>query len=275
MNPSHDGCKLDDTLEIADRPNSHRDSGLHFNGGSQPLSVSHGIRLASKSSVVKKTTRRSLVALSALILGAGHPLASQPFPGADETETRETVHSGDFEVTDGAIQSSHNRLLVESPEMRAVIRSSTIHHKAEVNFAYLGPTSRVSKLANGEVRHQFGLKLRAQDVCNLVYVMWNFDSQKVAVSVKLNPGQRTHEQCLDHGYINDIKPDVKADPPALQIDEPHTLAADLDGRHLNVTADSKVVWRGTLPLVALQFDGPVGLRSDNARVVFDYSMDQL
>jgi hypothetical protein len=106
-------------------------------------------------------------------------------------------------------------------------------------------------------------------------VMWNFDTQKIAVSVKLNPGQRTHEECLDRGYINNIKPDVKTDPPTLQIDEPHILAADLDGQDLNVTADSKVVWRGTLPPVVLQFNGPVGLRSDNARVVFEYFVDPI
>jgi hypothetical protein len=32
-----------------------------------------------------------------------------------------------------------------------------------------------------------------------------------------------------------------------------------------------VVWEGDLGPVALEFDGPVGLRSDNARVVFDFT----
>jgi hypothetical protein len=248
---------------------------IFLTGGVQSLPSSDGIRLGSKGSVVRKTAWGSLGAISAAMLAAGLLLVSQSLPSSAQAQTWETVRSSDFEVADGAIKSFQNRLIVESPEMRAVLRSSAIHHQAEVNFTYLGPTSRVSKLANGEVRHQFGLKLRAQDVCNLVYVMWNFDTQKIAVSVKLNPGQRTHEECLDHGYINNIKPEAKADPPALRIDEPHILAADLDGQQLNVTADSKVVWRGTLPAVVLQFHGSVGLRSDNARVVFDYSVAQL
>ena len=35
-------------------------------------------------------------------------------------------------------------------------------------------------------------------------------------------------------------------------------------------ADNRVVWQGDLGSVALEFDGPVGLRSDNAHVVFDF-----
>ena len=100
--------------------------------------------------------------------------------------------------------------------------------------------------------------------------MWNFDTQKIAVSVKLNPGQSTHEQCLDRGYISNIKPRVLAPPPLVHVDQPHTLAADLNGRELRVQADAVVVWEGTLVPVVLQFQGPVGLRSDNAHVVFDF-----
>src|SRR5260370_36107324 len=98
--------------------------------------------------------------------------------------------------------------------------------------------------------------------------MWNFGTQKIAVSVKLNPGQRTHEECLDHGYINDIKPRVKAAPPALRVDEPHSVSAELEDLELIVNADDAVVWRGTLPPVVAKFTGPVGIRSDNAHVVF-------
>jgi hypothetical protein len=44
----------------------------------------------------------------------------------------------------------------------------------------------------------------------------------------------------------------------------------MKGSDLTVTADDRVVWKGDLGPVALQFDGPVGLRSDNAHIVFDF-----
>ena len=127
----------------------------------------------------------------------------------------------------------------------------------------------MSHLGNGEVRHQFGIKLKAQDICSLVCVMWNFDTQRIAVSVKLNLGQRTHEDCLDRGYINNIKPRVNVPPPVVRVDQPHTLYAELEGKELTVKADGRVVWPGTLVPVVLQFKGPVGIRSDNAPVMFD------
>jgi hypothetical protein len=94
-----------------------------------------------------------------------------------------------------------------------------------VKFTYLGPTQEVSRLGNGEVRSQFGIKLRAQDTCNIVYIMWHFSpDQKIAVSVKRNPGQGTHEDCLDNGYINNIKPRVSALPNPLARINPTLLA---------------------------------------------------
>jgi len=178
---------------------------------------------------------------------------------------------GDFDVTDGKIdKAAGDRLSVSSKEMRAVLKHASPTQKVTINFTYLGPTKDVSHLGNGEVRHQFGIKLKAQDTCNLVYVMWNFDTQKIAVSVKLNPGQRTHAECLDRGYINNIKPQVSAPPPALQVDQPHALSAELKEQELTVKADGVLVWQGTLVPVVLHFKGPVGIRSDNAHVVFDF-----
>jgi hypothetical protein len=177
----------------------------------------------------------------------------------------------DFDVPDGKIdKAAGDRLIVGSKEMRATLKKTSPSQKATVNFTYLGPTNEVSHLGNGEVRHQFGIKLKAQDICNLVYVMWNFDTQKIAVSVKLNPGQRTHQDCLDRGYINGIKPRVLVPPPVVHVDQPHTLSAKLEGLELTVKADGVIVWQGTLVPVVLEFKGPIGLRSDNAHVVFDF-----
>jgi hypothetical protein len=188
-----------------------------------------------------------------------------------ETTAKAQLQPSDFDVPDGKIEkAAGNRLMVSTKEMRATLKHRT-QQDVKVRFTYLGPTAEVSRLGNGEVRSQFGIKLRAQDTCNIVYIMWHFaPEQKIAVSVKRNPGQRTHEECLDNGYINNIQPRVSASPPPVHVDQPHVLGASMKGSYLSVTADSRVVWQGDLDRVALEFDGPVGLRSDNAHVVFDF-----
>lgn len=177
----------------------------------------------------------------------------------------------DFHVTNGKIENApHGRLMVSTKEMRAVLKHPTPQNVA-LKFTYLGPTAEVSRLGSGEVRSQFGIKLRAQDNCNLVYIMWHFaPDQKIAVSVKRNPGESTHEQCLDHGYINKFKPRVSVPAAAVRPNQPHKLAASMKGSDLTVVADDRIVWQGDLGPVALTFDGPVGLRSDNAQVAFDF-----
>jgi hypothetical protein len=176
----------------------------------------------------------------------------------------------DFDVPDGRIEKAGNRLMVSTKEMRATLKFPT-QRNVTLRFTFLGPTKEVSRLGNGEVRSQFGIKLRAQDTCNIVYVMWHFSpDQKIAVSIKRNPGKRTHEDCLDHGYINNIKPRTSALPQPVHADEPHTLSAIMSGSNLTVEADDGVVWEGDLGPASLEFDGPVGLRSDNARVIFDF-----
>ena len=185
------------------------------------------------------------------------------------------LRPSDFDVPDGKIEkAAGNRLMVSSKEMRATLKARTAQN-VTVNFTYLGPTKEVSRLGSGEIRSQFGIKLRAQDTCNIVYVIWHFaPDQKIAVSVKRNPGERTHEECLDRGYINNIKPRVSALPGPVRADEPHTLEASMVGSNLTVIADQQEVWEGDLGPVALEFDGPVGLRSDNAHVVFDFHVNK-
>jgi hypothetical protein len=181
------------------------------------------------------------------------------------------VRPGDFNVTDGKIQgAARHRLQVSTKEMRATLRFTT-EQSVTVKFTYLGPTKEVARLGSGEVRSQFGIKLRAHDDCNIVYVMWHFaPDQKIAVSIKRNPGKSTHAQCLDHGYINNIQPRISDVPQPVEPNQPHVLTASMSGSDLTVTADNKLVWWGDLGPVALAFSGPVGLRSDNARVVFDF-----
>lgn len=183
---------------------------------------------------------------------------------------RAQVGPGDFEVTDGKIERAPGkRLKVSTKEMRASLKFTT-EQSVTVKFTYLGPTKEVARLASREVPSQFGIKLRAHDDCNVVYVMWHFaPDQNIAVSVKRNPGKRTHAECLDHGYINNIKPRIADLPQRVEVNQAHVLTTSMSGSDLTVTADNKLVWWGDLGPVALSFSGPVGLRSDNARVVFD------
>ncbi len=121
------------------------------------------------------------------------------------------------------------------------------------------------------MRRQFGLKLRAQDACNLVYAMWRIEPEsKIVVSVKSNPGEHTSAQCSNHGYQN-IKPRRSSPAPALRSGDTHTLRAEMNGAEMKVFADNLLVWEGSVGEDALSFDGPVGMRSDNARLQINFA----
>jgi len=173
-------------------------------------------------------------------------------------------------VTNGIVSSlSDGRLAIDTPSSRAVVRVVT-DQTAEVRFRYLGPTKASKPLASGELRRQIGLKLRAQDSCNLVYAMWHIEpDSKFAVSIKRNPDKHTHAECHAGGYLT-VKPRSSVDLPRVQPGESHWLRAALRGDDLTLVADGRVVWQGTLGSQMATFDGPVGFRTDNARFEFEY-----
>ncbi len=157
---------------------------------------------------------------------------------------------------------------VNAGGMRGVIAGDT-SRAAELAFVFRGPSSEAAPLANGELRQQIGLKLRAFNTCNVVYVMWHvFPDQGLHVAVKSNPGLTEHAQCRDNGYIT-VQPTRHAPLPELRVNEGHTLRADLDGDALRVFVDGASVWEGKVAPVALSFDGPAGTRSDNGEFDFE------
>jgi hypothetical protein len=168
-------------------------------------------------------------------------------------------------VTEGAIEElPGGRLSVGVPKMRAYVNASTPQF-VEAHFTYLGSTGNEARLGSGEVRRQFGLKLRAQDACNLVYAMWRIEpDSKLVVSVKSNSGQHTSAECGNRGYRN-VKPQRSRPVPVLRSGDTHDLRAEMNGDHLRVFAYNSLVWEGSLGQNAL-FNGPVGIRSDNARL---------
>jgi hypothetical protein len=174
-------------------------------------------------------------------------------------------------VTSGSVTATRSGgLSVDDPKVRAVAATMTVP-VAELRFTYLGPTAEVAPLRSGAIRSQVGLKLRAQDGCNVVYVMWRIQPrQELVVSVKNNPGETRSSQCGNHGY-RDVAPYRVGSLPPIEVGVPHVLHAEAQGDQLEVDVDGALVWAGTLPAEALSFDGPVGFRTDNARADLDLS----
>jgi hypothetical protein len=177
-------------------------------------------------------------------------------------------------VTEGAIrQSSGNRLSVDVPKMRAFVTVASTQD-VEAHFTYLGGTPGEKPLGSGEMRRQFGLKLRAQDACNLVYAMWRIGPEsKLVVSVKSNPGQHTSAECANRGYQN-IQPVHSSPVPALRPGVAHTLRAEMNGAEMRVYADNNLVWEGSIGPPGGNLHGPVGIRSDNARLALELRAGQ-
>jgi len=191
-------------------------------------------------------------------------------PAVSPTAGLEAVAPSRLCVTDGAIDPARApTLAVDVGAMRGVVAGDRDTTSAELAFEYPGPSSTEARLASGELRRQIGLKLRAQDTCNVVYVMWRVaPSTGIFVQVKHNPGQSTHEECADRGY-REIAAASGVQPAPIQAGEHHTLRADIDGSVLTVLADGVVAWRGALPPEVAAQGGPVGVRSDNGRFGFE------
>jgi len=204
--------------------------------------------------------------------GPAAPTAPPAMPTSSVPPAIKAIPSETFCATAGKVSTlAPTRLEVDMGGMRGIVagdKSST----AQLTFTYQGPSKTESPLANGEVRRQIGLKLRAVNTCNLVYVMWHVEpTPGVYVSVKSNPGKSTHAQCGANGYIN-LRPTGGTQPPQVTAGVKHVLRATLDGRTLRAYADEKLAWEGTLPDVADTLSGPAGVRSDNGKFDFEVAL---
>jgi hypothetical protein len=200
-----------------------------------------------------------------LILGTGLAVSTS---GRAEERTVQ-IGRAHLCVTEGSVaELPGQRLSVSDPAMRAYATVPTLQD-VTAHFTYLGATDKESRLGSGQVRRQFGLKLHAQDPCNLVYVMWRIEPEsKLVVSMKRNSGQHTSAECHNNGYQN-IKPRRGSPVPQLRPGAAHTLHAEMNGEDLRVLADGHEVWEGAVGREALAFSGPVGMRSDNVRLELD------
>ena len=184
-------------------------------------------------------------------------------------EELQRAPAGKWRVTRGKIEAlSDGRARVREPKMRAVV-PDTDGDEAELRFTYLGPSEGSAPLASGEMRRQIGLKLRAADGCNLLYVMWRIEPKaQLVVSLKSNPGMTTHRQCGARGYKN-LVARAGTQPAAIAPNLEHRMHAKLDGRILRVWIDRALAWEGDVGDETLKLHGPVGVRSDNGRFDFE------
>jgi len=186
------------------------------------------------------------------------------------------VSGADLCVTEGTIDAgpSSSFFTVDAPKMRAYVNAKPVQ-SIEARFTYLGATSHDVALGSGTMRRQFGLKLRAQDACNLVYAMWRIEPEsKLVVSIKENPGQHLSAECGNRGYRN-IKPQRATPTPKLRPGDAHTLRAELTSSAMIISIDETLAWQGPLGFDVLKWDERVGIRSDNVRVQFDLSTGPL
>jgi hypothetical protein len=208
--------------------------------------------------------RYAQVAIALVMTSVGAASASTSLP--------HRLSRADLCVTEGTIDElpATHRLMVDSPKMRAYVNAQPVQ-SVEARFSYLGATTHDVALGSGTMRRQFGLKLRAQDACNLVYAMWRIEPEsKLVVSIKENPGQHLSAECGNRGYRN-IKPQRSAPTPKLRPGEVHTLRAEMTPTAMNIYIDETLAWQGPLGPNVLKWDERVGIRSDNARVQFDLS----
>ena len=180
-----------------------------------------------------------------------------------------TVQVGDLCVTEGTLETSSNGRLSVNVSKIALLRESrdVRHGGAAIHLS--GPTAATSALGSGAVRTQFGLKLRAQDACNLVYVMWRVQPvSELVVSLKSNPGRaRVRNARTTAIKTSSRKPAGRF--PSLAPGNSHKLRGEIQEQELRAYVDDKLVWRGLLNSTAVNLRGPVGMRTDNAHLEFN------
>jgi hypothetical protein len=208
-------------------------------------------------------------ALLAVLLASGAAAMAAPAP------MWQSVHASELTVTSGSVfATGGSGLGTSSAEMRAVQRDHGRHAgRARLTLQFLANSPTTKPLGSGLIRRQIGLKLRAADPCNLLYVMWRtYPDRVIEISRKSNPGMHTSQECGNAGYS-----DLALIPEPGGVHRHHVLEADTrrtaDGSLvLTVYADGRLARKLTLaPTEAAGLAGPIGVRSDNGSYRFRLS----
>jgi hypothetical protein len=191
----------------------------------------------------------------------------------DAGEPIDTPRS-DLRVSLGRIsQTKSGYLTVLGPKERAV-RTSGEHSNAVLQFRYRGPSETISLLDSGALVRQIGLKMRAMDTCNLLYVMWRIKpTEEIYIAIKRNPGESKYKECLSRGYLQLARVPLKPLGITAATQKEHRLGASVtetDGRYTcTVTIDGRRVWSDKIDAKHISdIKGPVGIRSDNGSFIF-------
>ena len=176
-------------------------------------------------------------------------------------------------VTNGVVENRQGRSFeINSPSSRAIVKGAN-DSRGALRFEYLGPTTKDAPLASGLMRRQLGIKLRAEDSCNVIYVMWSIEpEQGLIITMKMNTGKSTHAECGVKGYKK-LEPTMQKAIAPIKIGEPRTLSAELDGSVLKVNVDGERAWEGETLASAAKMYGYTGIRTDNVRIKFDWIAD--
>ena len=165
----------------------------------------------------------------------------------------------------GEAHRQDGRLLIEAPITRAVVPNAD-GDRGGVEVELLGLTPKQVPAASGRVLQQVGLRLRMQDACNGIYVMWPLgDSPRIRVMVKHNEGQSRFAECGARGY-KIMRPETASDIAPLTVGQPRRLEAALRDDELTVMVDGRIGWKGHVSTDATRLPGYAGFRTDNARV---------
>lgn len=180
----------------------------------------------------------------------------------------------DLKVTLGSISQTRSGFLtVVGPKERAQRKTGT-HQDATLQFRYRGPSKRTSKLASGGFVRQIGLKMRTQNTCNLLYVMWRIEpAEEIVVTLKSNPGKSTHRGCGANGYVDVARISLTDLGITAKTHAPHRLRARVDESHgvftCTIDVDNRTIWSEPLDAKIISpINGPIGFRSDNGSFIF-------
>ena len=211
--------------------------------------------------------RRHAAAACAVAALAFGLLAFAPLPDAPKRALLRVQHAQLVPSRGTFTELPGGTFHVEEPVFRAVGPRST--RVAALRFRYLGPSAETVPFNSGRIRRQAGIKLLAQDSCNVVYVMWRLEpAEGIAVEVKVNPDSNIHRECGTGGYALVLPTSTAPLDPALAL-AGTVLHAERHGRELRVFVDDRLVWEGTLPPEVLELHGATGVRTDNAVIDFE------
>lgn len=219
-----------------------------------------------------RSIRSTIASPRVLVVLAVAALAASASVAAGATPPWRLIPKSAMEITEGNLTPAGPKALLRTrdPGMRAEALDGGRHARdARLWFRYLGESTTTEPLGSGLIRRQIGLKLRAPDPCNLVYVMWHaYPDDAIQVQVKRNPGQTTSAECGNRGYTTIAT--IPLGPGDGTADHgPHRLEADTRRSPnralvLTILTDGELLRKLRISAaLTAGLNGPIGVRSDN------------